>query len=259
MSNNYNQTAGLINKATVMWTKFISNLFIIFALTATLSNFLQGLFNFNLLPIFEYSLNGFQLFVNTITEVLFFYPLIAIVEYVFQLVFSVSLDIQPPNWLNNLCLISVVLLRADAFLAVNFKDPEIDSLNLDENIYLDQEISDLRNKKFGMISGLLRGVFEFVFVFTYPVAQWLADIFSFPFSKFKFSDFLWEVFYVWFGGMLMLGITKFINNSLDYFVIGPNDNIIITYWRKHYRNFIFIILISILSSFIFFTVNGFLV
>jgi hypothetical protein len=96
----------------------------VFALTGTITNMLHGIFHFELLPIFENSLQGFRAWTYWIVDTLFLSWMLSALEqfwYACQVIASNIFDLTPvlfkivvPDWYRDLALISAVLSAASS-------------------------------------------------------------------------------------------------------------------------------------------------
>lgn len=121
-----------LKKETRSWFTLFGLLFGVFMLSISMTNLARQMFHFELLPIFKTSLDGFQQFTNFLigstvflliekTMLIFSIAANTITTLVIGVQFP-RLEINIPNWMADLSIVSIVLLKAQT-QAMSYASP----------------------------------------------------------------------------------------------------------------------------------------
>lgn len=241
------------------WLFAIGFVFTAFILFVTFTSWLNHVFHWELLPIFQNSLNDFRAFTHLIFEWTFFAPLSYILEYtwyVVTLALSKILNVEPylpdihiPLWLKDAALISVVLLRSQS-RAMKLYDP------LSKHAMSEEEQIEWHK----VISGsplILRNLINLAWslvMLLYRIIRGLKSIFNF--LKFKWAKNWISLF---FGGVFMLGFAYFIHDLLVAYATRSLKSKHAVAHRGFMKWTVISLITALIASLGFFATNGYMI
>ncbi len=258
--------AGQATREFSWWNNFWSWLVGIFLLFATITNFLHGIFHFDLLPLFSNTLADFRHFTHWVLDTFLFswitwllahawLSLTMLLSYVFADIKPLLPAITVPSWYKDLALISAILSRANSrglaylnSLKMEFKYDDYDGNNklLRSNFIL-FVICAICTKWENILNPPIR--------IAYYAAKRIIYIL---FRSSVLAKFIASTIGTAFDGISMNGLGRFISTSIVFYRLRSargNDAILIQRFAR--RSWLSLAL-AILSSVVFFAVNGYL-
>lgn len=200
---------------TQSWFRLFGLLLGIFMLAVSVTNVTRQLFDFELLPVFQNSLDGFQAFVNYVigntvflgVEVLFDASLY-IVNALFSAISGLTVpkfEVNAPKWLSDLSIISIVLLRAQTH-AMGYSAPA-SSLTMVETQRAEWEWSILNCRQ------PLRALIKISWLLVLVVYR-VKKFFEWPLRRMGLEKTA-RLLGLFTGGSLLLGIFYFLHDALS--------------------------------------------